>query len=288
MGTMGYCGAAQGISRLSRIGIDMGNHRISVQAAQCAVAAITWTACTGPASAGLSIGSGGSAATSLRISELRVDQQGADTDEYFELYGAPGMSLTGCWFVAIGDSGTDPGGIVEMAIDLSTWTLGSNGRFVGHEATFGATAFNGQMLVVDPAGNHASIGTGDSLNFENSDSVTYLLVRSFAGTVGMDLDPGNDGTLDALPWKELLDSVAFVRSNSTDPIYSTVTIGPVKLTSTGGMPPHAWLDDAGWHAGEYASWVYDTPGGGPTVPAPGAAITLAAAACAALSRRRKR
>ena len=165
----------------------MGNHRISVQAAQCAVAAITWTACTGPASAGLSIGSGGTAATPLRISELRVDQQGADTDEYFELYGAPGMSLAGCWFVAIGDSGTDPGGIVEMAIDLSAWTLGSNGRFVGHEATFGSTAFNGQMLAVDPAGNHATIGTGDSLNFENSDSVTYLLVRAFTGNTGIDL-----------------------------------------------------------------------------------------------------
>jgi hypothetical protein len=104
----------------------------------------------------------------------------------------------------------------------------------------------------------------------------------------MDLDPGNDGTLDTLPWKELLDSVAFVRSNSTDPIYSTVTVGPLKLTSTGGMPPHAWLDDAGWHAGEYASWVYDSPGGGPAVPAPGAAVTLAASACAALSWRRKR
>ena len=269
----------------------MGNQRISVQAAQCAVAAITCTVITGPASAGLSIGngsSGGSAATSLRIAELRVDQQGADTDEYFELYGAPGMSLAGCWFVAIGDSGTDPGGIVEMAIDLSAWTLGSNGRFVGHEATFGTTAFNGQMLVVDPAGNHATIGTGDSLNFENSDSVTYLLVRSFAGNIGMDLDPGNDGTLDTLPWKELLDSVAFVRSNSTDSIYSTVTVGPLKLTSTGGMPPHAWLDDSGWHAGEYASWVYDSPGGGPAVPAPGAAVTLAASACAALSQRRKR
>jgi hypothetical protein len=64
----------------------MGNQRISVQAAHCAVAAITCTVITGPASAGLSIGnggSGGSAATSLRISELRVDQQGADTDEYF-------------------------------------------------------------------------------------------------------------------------------------------------------------------------------------------------------------
>ena len=266
----------------------MKHQGLTLQTAQCAAVAMTWTALAGTASAGLSTGSGRTVAASLRISELRVDQQGADNDEYFELLGAPGMSLAGCWFVAIGDSGTDPGGVVEMAIDLSPWSLGSNGRFVGHEATFGSTAFNGKSLLFDPTGNHATIGTGDSLNFENSDSVTYLLVRAFAGNIGMDLDPGNDGTLDLFPWEELLDSVAFVRSNSTDPIYSSITVGPTKLTSTGGMPPHAWLDEKGWHIGEYGSWVHDTPGGGPAVPAPGAAATLLASACAAMSHRRRR
>ena len=258
------------------------------RAALGAAMAIACMATGSPAHAGLAKGADGATAPMFRIAELRVDQQGADADEYVEILGPAGSSLAGCWFVAIGDSGTDPGGVVEMAIDLSAWSLGSNGRFVAHEATFGTAVFDGRTLTVDPAGAHAVIGTGDSLNFENSDSVTYMLVRSFSGTVGMDLDAGNDGTLDAMPWKELLDSVAFVRSNSTDPVYSAVRVGPVDLTATGGMPPHAWFDGNGWQVGEYASWMRDTPGGEPAVPAPGAVATVSAALCTCIGRGRQR
>ena len=42
--------------------------------------------------AGLGGGSEGGGAA-LRLSELRVDQQGTDSDEYFEISGAPGASL---------------------------------------------------------------------------------------------------------------------------------------------------------------------------------------------------
>jgi hypothetical protein len=235
----------------------------------------------------------GSASASLsldapRIAELRVDQQGADTDEYFELAGTPGASLTGCWFLAIGDSATDPGGVVEMAVDLSSWSIGANGRFLAHESTFGTTVLGGRALAADPLCTNATIGTGDSLNFENSDNVTYLLVRGFSGTLGMDLDAANAGTLDRTPWSDLIDSVAFVSTVSTDPVYSDVRVGPVALTSTGGMPPHAWLDGSGWHVGEYASFVHDTPGSAPPeLPAPGAGATLALAASAGRMRRRR-
>lgn len=230
----------------------------------------------GSAPAGIVMGAG--TAGPPRLAEIRVDQQGTDTDEYFEISGEPLGSLAGLWFLAIGDSGTDPGGIVEMAIDLSSWSLGQNGRFVCHESTFGATILDGRALTVDPAASHAALGTGDTLNFENSDTVTYLLVRSFTGTLGMDLDAGNDGKLDASPWGEILDSVAFVRSGSSDPAYSSTRLGPVQLTATGGMPPHGWYDGTSWQAGEYASWSLDTPGGAPALPAPGAVATLAVAA----------
>lgn len=229
----------------------------------------------------------GSTASGMRLTEIRVDQQGADTDEYFEVSGAAGASLAGCWLIAIGDSGTDPAGVVEAAIDLSSWNLGRNGRFVGHESTFGQTLFGGRSLALDAACAHATVGTGDAINFENSDTVTYLLVRGFTGALGADLDAGNDGTFDATPWAEVIDGVAFVRSNSSDPAYAEARVGPVKLTATGGMPPHAWLGDAGWVVGEYASWDADTPGGGPAVPAPGAA-TILAVATAATGRRRQR
>lgn len=242
--------------------------------------AIAWLAAA-TAEGGITAGGGAGPTRAIRLAELRVDQQGADGDEYFELLGDPGSSLAGVWLLAIGDSGTDPSGIVEAAIDLSSWSLGANGRFVGHEASFGGVAFGGTTLTIDPKAAHATIGQGDSINFENADTVTYLLVRSFRGSVGLDLDASNDGTLDAVPWAELIDSVAFVRSGSSEPVYSDVTVGPVPLTATGGMPPHAWFGPKGWTVGEYGSWSADTPGGGPDVPAPGAAATLGCTAVAA-------
>jgi hypothetical protein len=246
----------------------------------------------GPALAGLAgfaSGAGTDQPThAMRITELRVDQQGTDTDEYVEIAGRAGASLAGVWFLAIGDSGSDPGGVVEAAIDLSAWTLGANGLLVAHEASFGVTEFGGVRLSVDKAATRAVIGSGDSMNLENSDSVTYMLVRQFGGTVGMDLDPGNDGVLDAAPWTELLDAVAFVRSGTPEPTYATVVVGPVQLTATGGMPPHAWLSTDGWRIGEYGSWSADTPGTASPVPAPGAMLTLAAAGLAAARARHRR
>lgn len=265
----------------------MATHSGSGRAAAGGMA-VAWLAAA-TAHGGIATGGSGTGPTrSIRLSELRVDQQGADSDEYFELLGEPGSSLAGVWLLAIGDSGSDPSGIVEAAIDLSSWSLGANGRFVGHEATFGSVAFGGTTLRIDPKSAHATIGSGDSINFENADTVTYLLVRSFRGSVGLDLDGTNDGTFDALPWAELIDSVAFVRSGSSEPVYSDVTVGPVPLTATGGMPPHAWLGPKGWTVGEYGSWSADTPGGGPEVPAPGAAATLGCTALAAGRRGRSR
>lgn len=249
-----------------------------------AMAAAVTMGLTGTTDAGMVAGGGQG---TFRLTEIRVDQQGADTDEYFEILGTSGASLAGCWLLAIGDGGTDTAGVVEAAIDLSAWNLGSNGRFVGHESTFGQTLFGKQALAIDPAAAHAVIGSGDPINFENADTVTYLLVRGFTGSVGLDLDAGNDGAFDSTPWAELLDGVAFVRANSADPAYCDARIGPVKLTATGGMPPHAWLGESGWVAGEYASWSADTPGSGPAVPAPGAAVTLAAAGASTRLRRRR-
>ena len=39
----------------------------------------------------------------LRLNELRLEQPGADNDEYVEIAGAPGESLNGVSIVVIGD-----------------------------------------------------------------------------------------------------------------------------------------------------------------------------------------
>jgi hypothetical protein len=231
------------------------------------------------AGAAVSPTEGGIVFSGLHLSEIRGDQSGADTDEYFEISGDPYASLNGWWFLAIGDSGTDTGGVIEMAVNLSAYSLGANGYFVGHESTFGTGVFQGQSLTVHPKAAHATIGSGDSLNFENLDNVTYMLVRGFAGSVGTDLDTNNDGVFDVLWWTDLADSVSFISLTSTDLFYSTNTVGPVSYTGTAGMPAHAWWSGSSWEAGLFSSWELDTPGQGPMIPCPGVlALSLAAGA----------
>ena len=51
-----------------------------------------------------------------------------------------------------------------------------------------------------------------TLNFENSDNVTHLLVEGFTGASGDDLDTDDDGVLDVLPWTQVIDAVSLVET----------------------------------------------------------------------------
>ncbi len=98
------------------------------------------------------------------INEIRIDQGGSDNDEYFELKGGSGTSLDGLTYLVIGD-GTVGSGVVEAVVDLTGSVISGGNFFVAAEATF-------------------SLATADlttSLNFENSDNVTHLLVYGFTG-----------------------------------------------------------------------------------------------------------
>ena len=137
---------------------------------------------------------GGGGGGDLVLNEYRLDQSGSDNDEYVELAGTPGTSLDGVFFIAIGD-GTGGSGVAECVIDLSGSSIGNTGYFVICETTF-------------------SLGQGDlvlesnGLNLENSDNVTYLLVRDFTGEGGADLDTDDNGVIDSpLPWSEVIDSI---------------------------------------------------------------------------------
>ncbi len=150
------------------------------------------------------------AATSARISEIRIDQPSADDDEYFELAGNPVDSLDGLTYLVIGD-GTGGSGVIESATDLSGTALDAAGYFVAAEATF-------------------TLGVADlvtSLNFENSDNVTHLLVEGFTGASGDDLDTNDDGVLDLMPWLLTVDCIALVETpGSGDLTYCANAIGP--------------------------------------------------------------
>jgi hypothetical protein len=133
------------------------------------------------------------------INEIRSDQSGTDFSEYFELFGAPGESLDGLTYLVLGDPGS---GTIEVALDLSGGLIPEGRLYLVAESSFenlAGQAFEG--TVPDRLA---------SLNFENDDNVTHLLVSGFTGANNDDLDTNDDGRLDVTPWDALVDGVALI------------------------------------------------------------------------------
>ena len=221
------------------------------------------------------------------ITEIRVDQDGPDTDEYFELYGQPGETLDRCAYIVLGDaSGSGLGGGVEVFVDLGGTSIPDDAYFLAAEASFS----------LDPT----AIDWPTSLNFENGDNVTHLLVTDFIGTVGSDLDRDDDGALDLpLPWSGVLDAVGLLggKAGNKELVYGAqlgfTDVAPVDFAGLA----HVYRDPVsgrGWQIGELAAGLApngtDTPGTGPTsVPEPRslALLLLSFAPATAFGRRRR-
>lgn len=181
-----------------------------------------------------------SRAQAVVINEIRVDQAGADNDEYFELAGAPTTSLDGLTYLVIGDdTSVSPQGVIEEVTNLTGQTIPASGYFVVAESTF-------------------SLGTADltvSLNFEN-ESTTHMLVSGFTGADGQDLDTNDDGTLDVTPWTTIEDCVAIVEAGG-DLVYCATQVGPDGVFIPGQVyrcPSPTWV------MGDWGLGPYDTPG----------------------------
>ena len=185
----------------------------------------------------------------VAINELRIDQPGTDNDEFFELVGPAGTSLSGLTYLVIGD-GTGGSGVIEAVVDLTSQAIPASGLFVAAESTF--TLATAQLIT--------------TLNFENSDNVTHLLVEGFTGTNGDDLDTDDDGTLDTTPWTAIVDSVALIETvGSGDQVYSPNTVGPDGTF----VPAHVFNCDDGWRIGAFdPSGGDDTPGAANFCPEP--------------------
>ncbi|MFM7260660.1 MAG: hypothetical protein ACKO3W_08660, partial [bacterium] len=105
----------------------------------------------------------------LRLNEIRLEQPGADFDEYIEIAGAAGESLAGVSIVVVGDDDfAFPGqqnGVIEEVITLS-----------------GNVPASGFFLVGEPTLTLATPNLAVSLNLEGGDNVTFFLVRGSSGT----------------------------------------------------------------------------------------------------------
>jgi subtilisin-like proprotein convertase family protein len=201
------------------------------------------------------------AATVILINEVRIDQPGADVDEYFELVGPPGEPLGGMAYIVIGD-GTVASGVIETVLDLSAQFIPPDGHFLVAEDnnTLGALA----DFIPGPA----------ALNFENGDNVTHMLVTGFSGFLNQDLDTNDDCVLDITPWTGVVDRVALILQNNppttTECHYGT---GPGDTVGPDGalVPGHAlrFPDGGPWCIGPFDPVSgMDTPGDANTVPCP--------------------
>ncbi|HEU4894615.1 MAG TPA: endonuclease/exonuclease/phosphatase family protein, partial [Acidimicrobiia bacterium] len=182
----------------------------------------------------------------ITINEIRIDQPGADNDEYFELSGPADASLDGLTYLVIGD-GTGGSGVIEAVVDLNGTTLDGDGLLLVAESTM-------TLGVADLVAN---------LNFENSDNVTHLLVEGFTGANGDDLDTNDDGTLDVTPWEAELDRIALILQENpptgTEYHYGPPTIGP----DGSFVPGHVYdcPDPDNWQIGPFDPAAgSDTPG----------------------------
>lgn len=166
------------------------------------------------------------AAQGVTINELWIDQPSTDNDEMFELSGPHDQGLDGYFLIAIGDSPAGKSGVVESVTDLTGKTIPADGYFLCTESTFNTGLYGTPDYVV----------AGNGLNFENSDNITYLLVKGFTGALSQDLDTDDDGVFDVTPWTSVEDSVAIVIDPTfatSERIYSTTVMGPDGLYAPG-------------------------------------------------------
>jgi len=134
-----------------------------------------------------------STSAQVKINEIRIDNYGTDTDEYFELKGAPGASLAGLTYIVIGYRSGGGCGVIQSVTPLGSFSIQAD-----------------SLLCLLRSGDVPLLTGYDgtaTMNFEDGDNVTHMLVSGFTGASGADLDTNDDGTLDVTPWTAALDCV---------------------------------------------------------------------------------
>jgi predicted extracellular nuclease len=181
----------------------------------------------------------------LSLSEIRIDQSGTDNDEYFELVGTPDASLDGVTYLVIGD-GSGGSGVIEAVVPLDGNTMPADGILVVAEGTF-------TLVTADVTAN---------LNFENGDNVTHLIVDTFTGANGDDLDTDDNGTLDSTPWSSVIDAVSLVQSQTGGDLFYGSALGFTDVGPDGSfVPAHVYVDESDtWQIGAFGLGETDTPG----------------------------
>jgi hypothetical protein len=168
------------------------------------------------------------------FNEFFVDPPGGtavpdDGREYFELRSTDGgvESMSGLTLVYLDGDGGNVGGI-EMAINLSTFSTGTNGLFLWRDRN---DLFPNLSPAPDPA-TTIHVQNFPSIGDLKNGSFTVLLVRGFLDTA-TDVDSNDDGILDLVrPWTEVIDALGFIENDGPQNVayaaqVSGTNIGPL-------------------------------------------------------------
>lgn len=176
----------------------------------------------------------------VTLNEIYINPPGTDNGtEFVEILTAsPSTLLDGIWFVGIEGDGA-AAGTVDFAYDLSAFSSGANGYLLIRDA---ATA-------LAPAPDVAtSVAVQDFAPDIENGSTTFLLVRGFTGSVGLDLDAENDGTLETTPWTATLDGISLIENDGTANIGYAAQFGYTVYTAQAGFNADALfrVEGGGW------------------------------------------
>jgi MYXO-CTERM domain-containing protein len=248
----------------------------------------------------------GSAQASVRFSEIFLNPAGTDNgQEFIELRGTAGFSLNNLWILSI-DGDSTSSGVVDQAINLSAFSLGTNGLFLWRDAA--------SVIDADPAPGVQGPSVGTSVtsadfnpDLENG-SNTFVIVSNFTGAVGTDLDANNDGIIDAaLPWSSVIDAIALIENDGATNYGFAAALGGVNFGpnagynadllalgadnvwyggDTLGAAPGFYAFDPARNSGGFTGNDGATPGILNTIPTPGALALLGMGGLIAARRRR--
>jgi hypothetical protein len=177
------------------------------------------------------------------INELFVNPSGTDDGyEYVEIKGAPNASLSGYRFASI-EGDTTGAGLADISLDLSSFSLGSNGLLMIRWGTL-VNTIDAATTVVSQ-----SVSSGGSL--ENGSNSFAIFQGTFAA--GTDLDTDNNGTLDLGVGITLIDSVGWTDGGVGDQAY-----GFTFSTAAGVFTPHLYQQVSGGDARIFGTAVAGT------------------------------
>jgi len=168
-------------------------------------------------------------AAAQKITEVVFDHTGTDTHEYVEVAANPASVVP-------------PGVTDTILVDLSSY------RIVELDGSTAGGGSPGRILHVFQPGTTNSSGlwsTGYMNSTLERPVFTILLVSGFSGSVGDDLDAGDDGVLDATPWSAIADGVAF-SDGSGGFTYAAPVLGPLfdgVATAPGGASRFPYYGD---------------------------------------------